>query len=164
MAHDRRGDGGVSPAPAWRVLCLGNDLLADDGFGPAVAQTLRNTPVEVVVATAAGWALLDYLSGVPNLLVVDTIATGRAAPGTVLLLEEEDLLRASGASPHGLGLLETLALARALRLPVPGKIVWIAVEAADCSTVGGAMHPAVRAAVPAVAERIRKITAICDGG
>ncbi|MGD0012929.1 MAG: hypothetical protein ABSD56_00675 [Bryobacteraceae bacterium] len=41
-----------------------------------------------------------------------------------------------------------LALARQLSLDAPEEITIIAVEAADCHTVGGSMHPAVAAAIP----------------
>ena len=66
-----------------------------------------------------------------------------------LNLREEDLPAARADCPHGVGLFDALALARKLGLPTPAEVEIIAVEAADCHTIGGAMHPAVRAAIPA---------------
>lgn len=138
---------------SFRVLCLGNTLLADDAFGDVVARQLRRRlreQAEVTSTSATGFVLMDELLNTLHLLVVDTVLTGTARPGTIYTVREEDFQTASGSSPHFVGLFETLALARALDLPAPHEVVIVAVEAADCSTVGGAMHPAVQAAVPAV--------------
>jgi len=145
----------------WRILCLSNDLLADDAFGWAVAEELRQLPAEVVCASEAGFDLLDYILNVSSLAVVDTILTGTADPGTVYVLGDEDLRVTSGSSPHYTGLMEVLQLGERLALPIPEKVVIIAVEAADCLTVGGAMHPAVRDAVPRVVNLIRRLVDGC---
>lgn len=143
-----------------RLLCLGNDLLADDAFGFAVAEQIRGhapAAVDVVQTSAAGFRLLDEVLNASRLLVIDTVLTGAAAPGTVYALHEEDLQAVPGASPHCVGLFETLALGRRLRLPVPEEVVILAVEAADCLTVGGAMHPAVQAAIPGVITYVQAV-------
>jgi len=134
-----------------RVLGLGNELLADDAFGILVAQEIQRLApgqVEVVCTPESGFSLLDYVLGTPRLLVVDAIQTGRAEPGTLHEFAEGDVASAPGNSPHFVGLFETLALARKLGLPAPCDVRILAVEAADCLTVGGPMHPAVRAAIP----------------
>ncbi len=138
-----------------RILCLGNDLLADDALGFRVADELRSelgdpppTHLEVVVSPESGFALLDHLMGARRVIVVDTALTGRAEPGTVYRIENgEDWYDASGVSPHYVGLFEALAVGRALRLPVAESIVILAVEAADVVTVGGPICAAVEAAV-----------------
>jgi hydrogenase maturation protease len=86
--------------------------------------------------------------------VIDTVVTGSADPGTVYVLEEGDISSVPGGSPHYIGLFETLALGRKLEMVVPDRLVVVAVEAADNMTLGGEMHPAVRAAVPVVVERV----------
>ncbi len=139
------------PAAA-RVLGLGNEILADDAFGILVAREIERVlppeTVEVVSSSAGGLRLLDCILNVSRLVVVDTIRTGRAAPGTLYVLRESDLAAPAGATPHCTGLLDALQLARHLGLPAPGDVTVIAVEPADCFTVGGAMHPAVAAAIP----------------
>ena len=62
-----------------------------------------------------------------------------------------------GESPHYIGLFETLKLGRKLQLEVPQEVVIIAVEPADCLTVGGAMTPAVREAVPVVVNLVQRL-------
>ena len=145
------------PAPALgheigvRILCLGNELLADDALGCLVAEQIRGlaqADVEVISTPEAGFHLLDYVVNVHRLIVVDTVITGTASPGTIYELHENELETVPGGSPHYVGLRETLTLARSLGLPVAEEVVFLAVEAADCSTLGGKMHPAVRAAIP----------------
>jgi len=147
-----------------RVLCLGNELLADDAFGNAVAEQLRllfPASLDVVETPVSGFALIDYLPNVSCLLVVDTVQTGKAAPGTIHLVREGDIKSVSGCSPHYVGLFETLELARKLLPSVPQEVIILAVEAADCTTLGGAMHPAVQAAVPVALDLVREITQRC---
>ena len=152
-------DGNLTLSADWRVLCLGNDLLADDALGHAVAGQLQELAADVVFSFETGFDLLDYVLNVSSLLVVDTVITGGADPGTVYVLREEDLQTVPGNSPHYVGLLETLRLARKLRLPVAENVVVIAVEGADCFTVGGSMHPAVEAAIPQVVALARDLMA-----
>lgn len=165
-----------------RVLGLGNELIADDGVGVHAAREVcrrlavagrpappgpspdsavtvtafehpRAGTVEVLETALTGMYLLEAVVGASRLIVVDTIVTGAVAPGTVLVLGEGDLDGPPGGSPHYVGLFETLDLARALGLDVPAEVVIVAVEAGDCSTVGGAMTAPVAASVPDVAER-----------
>jgi hydrogenase maturation protease len=140
------------------VLCLGNELLGDDGVGPAVADELRRAGVaDVVTRSRSGTQLLDDLDGVDRLIVIDAVQSGLAQPGTVWHWEEGDLLAAPSAAPHGLGLLETLDLARVMGLAAPREVKVIAVEAGDCQTMGAPMSPAVRAAIPAMVSSCRKL-------
>jgi hydrogenase maturation protease len=135
------------------VLCLGNELLADDALGAVVAEQLRTIvsgAAEVVFSSASGFDLMDEVVGVSRLIVVDTIETGTHPPGTVYLLREEDVEPVPGDSPHYIGLFETLKLGRKLHLDVPQEVIIVAVEPGDCLTVGGALSPAVQAAIPKV--------------
>jgi hydrogenase maturation protease len=141
-----------------RVLGLGNEILGDDAFGilaaREVARAVSPDQVEVATSSESGLHLLDQILDCTRLIVVDTIHTGRAEPGTVYVLREEDLPAARADCPHGVGLFDALALARTLGLSAPGEVTIFAVEAADCLTVGGTMHPAVYAAIPRVSEML----------
>lgn len=135
-----------------RVLCLGNSLLADDAFGPAVAPRLRQLrpDLEVYESSTSGFDLLDLTLGAHRLLVIDILQSGALAPGTVSVFRAEDVRTMPGGSPHYVGLFEALRLGKALKLEVPEEVVIIAVEPADCLTVGGEMNPSVLAAMPDV--------------
>jgi hydrogenase maturation protease len=100
---------------------------------------------------------MDYLTDIDLLVVVDSIQTGNVPPGTLYVLRSSDMKSAYGPSPHYVGLLETLNLARELLLNVPKDVIILAVEAADCLTLGGAMHDAVKSAVELVADMVSEI-------
>jgi hydrogenase maturation protease len=142
-----------------RILCLGNELLADDAFGLAAAQELqrRFPQMDVVFTSDSGLHLIDYLAEIQLLVVVDSIQTGNVTPGTLYVLRSSDMKSVYGPSPHYIGLLETLQLARELLLNVPKDIIILAVEAADCLTLGGAMHDAVKSTVGLVTDLVAEI-------
>jgi len=149
----------VSPIRT-RVLCLGNDLLADDGVGLLAAQELRKMlppEVEVVESCEAGFHLMDYLLDIDRVIVVDSIQTGKAAPGTVYHVTEDCLPKYQGSSPHYVGLFESLQLGNALGLDVAKDLQIVAVETADCVSLGGSMTPAVRAAVTEVGSLVGRV-------
>ena len=130
-------------------------------FDPALTARAFVLPgiglVDVVESALTGMYLLEAVVGASRLIVVDTVVTGASDPGTVLELNESDLDGPRGGSPHYIGLLETLDLARALGLDVPADVVILAVEAGDDLTVGGDMTAPVKAAVPIVVERVMAI-------
>jgi hydrogenase maturation protease len=137
-----------------RVLCLGNDVLADDAFGLVVAAELRALAPHLDVAESmeSGVRLLDAVLGVDRVIVVDTVQTGRVVPGTVMVLDADEIDSVGGNSPHYMGLFEAIELGRCLGLPVAPDIQIVAVEAADCLTLGGAMHPDVQRALGPVVD------------
>jgi hydrogenase maturation protease len=144
------GPGGEVCRAATRVLGLGNEILGDDAFGIRVAERIRDgaaaSEVEVAVSSESGLRLLDAISGCARLVVVEARETGRAAPGTVYF-----------ARDGGRGVFDALALARTLGLDVPREVYVVTVEAAGRHTIGGAMHPAVEAAIPEAVDLIREI-------
>lgn len=139
-----------------RVLGLGNDLVADDGFGLRAAACLERRlagRVDVRSSTCSGLDLLEEASGASHLLVVDTLVTGRAEPGTVFEVNEGDIEAAPGGSPHYVGLFEALALGRVIGLEVPREVRILAVEPEDALTIGGPMSAPVAAALERVVDR-----------
>jgi hydrogenase maturation protease len=145
-----------------RLLGLGNEILADDAFGILAAREVARRfqgEIEVVQSSSAGYDLMDHLLGARRLLVVDTIVTGRARPGAISVFTADRVQPAPGGSPHFLGLFEVLAVGRKLHLDVPKEIIVIAVEASDCVTVGGPIHPDVQSAIPEVVELVGQFLA-----
>jgi hydrogenase maturation protease len=150
-----------------RVLGLGSEILADDAFGILAAREVERAyagQVEVRYSSSAGFGLLDDLLGAARLLVVDTIITGSGKPGTVYVFTTDEVDAAPGGSPHFLGLFEVLEVASRLHLSVPEQTTIIAVEASDCTTVGGPMHPEVLSAIPEVVEWAGRILGIGPPG
>ena len=123
---------------AARILGLGNEILADDAFGIRVAglvgTILPPGTVEVVSSSLSGFHLLDYLLDTDRLVVVDTVLTGKAAPGTLYVVREGEMASPGAGAPHGVALFDALNLARRLGLAAASEVLIVAVEAADCLT------------------------------
>lgn len=157
--------GACSPAQVL-VLGLGNDILTDDAVGLHIVRDLRQRlpagiPVRALEVEEMGLSLLDYIVGCDELLLVDAIQTGAAAPGTLHELDGSSLLTRRGGSPHFLGVGETLELGRLLGLAMPARVRIFAVEVADAITLGTALTPRVEAAIPSVVQRL--LDAISSG-
>jgi len=150
-----------------RLLGLGNELLADDAFGIRVAREVHRRlgpGADIVTSSAAGFHLLDDIVGAEHLVVVDTVQTGSARPGALRILHEDQVRPMPDGSPHFLGLFDVLRAARKLGLQVPADVTIIAVEASDCITVGGTMHPDVEAAIDQAVElsgRLLRVDEAC---
>lgn len=135
------------------ILCLGNEIISDDGFGVAVAQRLMDAgnlseSVEVVIAPLAGFALLDHLAGRKSVLIVDTIRTGYVAPGTLHKFTASVFTPSKHlTTSHQISLPTALELGRQLGMDMPEDVDIIAVEAVDLETLSEQLTPAVRAAV-----------------
>ena len=148
------------------VLGLGNDLLADDGIGPLAIEMLEPRlagRADAVASALHGLALLDVLAGYDAAVIVDAVCTGRRPVGEVHEIDPATLPPVQAPSPHFAGLPELLELARRLELRFPERLRIVAVEVADPYTIGGAMTPAVRAALPELVARVERAVAELEG-
>jgi hydrogenase maturation protease len=154
------------------VLCLGNDILRDDGVGWAIADALERSLSEsrvpspeprVVVkrSSLSGFYLLDELTGWDRVLVVDAVHTGQHPPGTVLSFPFEALGTEAGPSPHAVGLPTVIRLGRQSGVPLPSWIHIVAIEAEDMESFVEGLTPAVEAALPEAVATIRSVLAHC---
>lgn len=142
------------------VLCLGNDVLRDDGVGWEVAAELERTgglgpDVDIRRSAVAGLYLLDALTGYDRAIVVDAIKTGLHEPGTVLSFPFEALRSDEGPSPHAVGLPAVVRLGRQSGVPLPDRIHIVAIEVEDMATVAEGLTQRVAAAVAAAAGAVR---------
>lgn len=149
----------VPPSKSILILGLGNDILTDDAIGLRVVRQLRDvlpddSPAELAETMEMGLALLDYMVGYREVILVDSIQTGRATPGFLHEVDGEEMIRLSGRTPHFLGVGDTLALGRKLGLAMPERVRVFAVEVDDPFTLGTEMTPALREALPRVVERV----------
>ena len=141
------------------VIGVGNRYRRDDGAGPAAAARLgaaAGTPVALCDGPGDATALLDAWRGAETVILFDAVRSGAAA-GTLHHLDVggEDasseavrILGAGhgrGASTHGLGVTEAIALARTLRC-LPGRLVIIGIEGSRFDD-GVGLSPAVERAL-----------------
>lgn len=147
------------------VLGLGNDILTDDAVGLNLVRALRdefagNETIDFCETQEMGLALLDFIVGYREVVIVDSIQTGNVPPGTVHELDADGLKTLTGRTPHFLGVGETLALGNKLGLPMPEKVTIFALEVADPFTLSTKMTPALEQAFPQalcrIAETLRR--------
>jgi len=122
------------------VLGLGNDILCDDAIGIKVVQYLSQTEkrcknVDFKHTCEMGLALLDYIVGYDLLIIIDSIKTGKAGPGTVSEVNINDVASAGITSPHFLGVKETIELGKKLGLKMPETTRIFTIEVEDPFTV-----------------------------
>jgi hydrogenase maturation protease len=151
----------LSRAPGGGVLVvgLGNDLMADDGFGSAVIAALESDglpPGVAAVRAADVLALPSLWRGQAEVWLVDAVTAG-GAPGAIHRFGHDELLALAPrtGSVHDLDLGEGLQW---LRLAVPWLAdvrfrLWGAEPARIAAEIG--LSPAVAAAVQRVAHEIR---------
>jgi hydrogenase maturation protease len=142
------------------VLCLGNEVLSDDRFGAEIADQLRGDDfgpdVEVVFVSAAGFTLVDLLANRQSALIVDTILTGNAAPGTIHFFPMGNLTPSrSLINSHQINLPTAIAFGRKMGYVMPDDIQVLAVEAQDVTTLAERLTEPVAAALDEAASRVR---------
>ena len=144
------------------VVCIGNDLVADDGVGHAVFGELkrRNLPERVALKLLGlgGMALLHELHGEKILVVVDAVQFG-VSPGTVHLLEWHELPDAgSHVSCHGIGIREAIEVSRKLYPDnTPEKVYLVGIEGQCFDQLGEGLTAEVAASVMHAADKIQEL-------
>jgi hydrogenase maturation protease len=144
------------------ILCLGNEILSDDGFGPAVARQMEkdlseNPSVEVVFASVAGLNLLDLINRRRRVLIVDTILTGQADAGHIHFFPADTAVPSRAlVGSHQVSLPVALTLGGHLGLDMPERIDILAVEAGDVCTLSEQMTEPIAAAVEPAIRQIRQ--------
>ena len=150
----------AAPARPLLVLGLGNDILTDDAVGLYVVHELQrelagHPAIDFRETTEMGLALLDFITGYHVVAIVDSIQTGKAAPGFLHELDALALNQLTGRTPHFVGVGETLALGKQLGLAMPEQVRIFAIEVEDPFTLGTALTPTLQAALPGIVARIR---------
>jgi len=116
------------------VLGLGNEIMGDDAVGIIASRELRaqwEPGIDVVETPNAGFALLDFLEGYDLVLIIDSVATGTCAPGTIRELSLQDFVQTPALSPHVVGLPEIVDVARRLDIAFPSTIRILTLEVED---------------------------------
>jgi hydrogenase maturation protease len=113
------------------IICFGNPLHGDDGFGPAVYQRLAALPLpkdlRLFDAGAPGLAALALFQDCDEAIIVDAMASG-AEPGRLAEIPPDFALLESSLSAHGAGVGYLLRALAVQSEPTP-RIRIIAAEA-----------------------------------
>ena len=138
------------------IVCIGNELVADDAVGYAVFKELSGSVLPATVRLeycgVGGIALLELLNGQEALMiVVDAVQFGDP-PGTVKIWSWDELPNLGtgcSISAHGIGLKDTISIGQTLYPErMPRRILLTGIEGRCFDELGGAMTPAVAASVP----------------
>jgi hydrogenase maturation protease len=148
---------------ATHVVCLGNAMHGDDGFGMHVYRRLQQEELplgsRVFDAGTAGLDALPYLEGCARAVLVDAVRAGGSI-GTVHRLAGSDLEPPGGElSLHELGIAGLLAALDSVAREPP-EIVVIGAEVGEIKPFTDRLSPPVEAAVP---EAVRLVLAELRG-
>jgi hydrogenase maturation protease len=135
------------------VLGLGNGLMGDDGFGPAVIRAFESeyavgTNVHVVDLDTSGFDLMPWLADATHVIIVDT-AAGDLPPGTLTCRTKSEILKDAPLNrigPQDPGLNETLLMLE-FAGRAPATVTLIGVTPVRVG-IGLDLTTAVQAAVP----------------
>lgn len=119
---------------------MGNILRGDDGIGPKLVEELLKKGARTV---DAGTVPENYIGPVKRLepdiiIMIDAVHLGRE-PGSVELLERDEILENSGFSTHSLS---PVLIMERLESETGAEVFMLAIQPADI-TLGAPLSPAV---------------------
>ena len=155
-ALDSKGGDKISPQNIV-VLCIGNLLLSDEGVGVHVAHELihMNLPqgVSVVEGGTDGFRLLNVITDVDRLIVVDAIKGG-ASPGSIYRFDINEVKNCPSGfktSVHQIGILEVINLSGLIGKTPHTTVIGIEPKSLE---MGMELSPEIKEKVPRIIELI----------
>lgn len=138
------------------VLGIGNTILTDEAAGVRAVEALEQAyrmpdNVLVIDGGTSGMEMIEDLSDLDFLIVIDVVKTGAAAGAVVKIAGNEiPIFFRNKLSPHQIGLPDVLASLELLDA-IPKEIVVLGVEPISLE-LGMDMTPTVAAKVPQLVE------------
>jgi len=136
------------------ILCLGNELVGDDGVGIRVGRVIASlalpTDIEVAIRPNLGFELIELLETYERLVIVDAMTSGKPA-GTceVIELESAASLGSCPTCAHSIGISQILQIVRTLHPDrAPRSIRIVGIEARDIDRFGVGLSEPVSEALP----------------
>lgn len=145
------------------ILGLGNPLAGDDAVGPLLARRIgefsEGSGTVVVTSSLAPVRVLWEVQGCRRLVVVDSIVTGEALPGTLVRLSPE------GGVPPGLGAHHVPFVSAYVRgrnegMDLPERFALYAVEIPRPREYGEGLSPALEGRLDALAKEVMDMEGI----
>ncbi len=142
------------------VLAIGNDIMGDDGAAFHACRILNDRKwkdVDFVETIESGLALLEIMSPYDQVLLLDTITTGKHKPGDIVEFSYEDFTEIVGPSPHYLSLPDVILLAEKLSMNFPKKIRILAMEIDQPSDFSEKLSNTIQQKMPTYVKRASEI-------
>ena len=139
------------------VMGLGNTILSDDGVGIRIAHQIKKhlPDVDVIEASAAGFRVIDEIVGYEKLIIIDSIITGKAEPGSLLRFKLDDFNHTLHfSSPHDIGLFDAIKIMEQQDEKMPAEIDIYAIEVEDTATFSEKCTARVESAIPELTQKI----------
>jgi hydrogenase maturation protease len=143
-----------------RIICLGNEIICDDGIGIRVGRVLAQLAlgdgISVEFRPNLGLEMLEMVADAERLILVDAMKTG-ARPGhcEVLELSLVEALAQSVSCCHGVGLCELIQVAHKV---MPGRVAErvtiVGIEGEILDRFGMQLSPSVAAALSPAVETV----------
>lgn len=138
------------------LICFGNDLHGDDGFGPAICRRLAGLPlpadVRLFEAGTRGLDALALFEGCDEAILVDA-AEPAGNPGRLAFPDAESCCEDSSLPGHGAGVGYLLRALSALDMTPRLRI--LTAEAAALAPFQPGLSPAMRAAMTEAESTLR---------
>lgn len=139
------------------ILCFGNPLHGDDGFGHAVFQRLAELPspdgIRLFDAGTAGLSALALFEDCDEVIIVDSIVCG-STPGRIRNLSAQEVISEETLPGHGIGVGYVLQALHALHTKAP-QINIICAEIARPTPFRPELSAAVNQAVDSTVALLR---------
>ena len=144
------------------ILGMGNPILGDDGIGCLLAESigrrLENFPGLTVLSTSLSLIrLLDEIANHDRLIIIDSISTGNAEPGTLLEVgfsEQEEPFPVSG---HHFSVSQLTDAGEALGLSIPQQITVYGIEIQPPTHYGDKLSTILERRIPELSEEILEL-------
>lgn len=142
------------------IVCLGNELVGDDGIGVRVGRVLQKLPlppsVDVMIRPNLGLDLIELLEQYDEVVIVDAMTSGRV-PGSCIRLDPREAasMASCPSCSHSLGIAEILQLVRRMFPQRAERAVRIVgVEAASIDQFGVGLSDPVKLALPSAVDLV----------
>jgi hydrogenase maturation protease len=148
------------------IVCIGNDLAADDGVGHVVYEGLARKVLpedtRCALLGVGGMALIDELEGEDLLVVVDAVQLGHK-PGTIHILDWNQLPPSTirPVSGHGIGIREAVEVAqRVCPEKTPKRVYLVGIEGKCFDELGAGLTEEVAEAVDGAVKEVMNLVEI----
>lgn len=143
------------------VICIGNELLMDEGVGPACARYIESRyelpeNVDVLDRSVMGMSIISDLRHYDFALVADAVEVPGARPGQLFHFDPDDAAPTppGALSLHEMRFADVIASAELLGVFCDGHCFGVQVENMSPSEFIMALTPRVAAAIPLMAQAI----------
>ncbi len=138
------------------VFGIGNPYRCDDAVGIRVAQEIatqiKNPDIDVKWGSIDGVAILDEVVGYERVIFIDSVKTGKGAPGDIYKIKHASEENTASFSSHGINFLTALRIGEKFKLKMPVQIDIYAIEITDNTSFSEECTEEVTRSIPQAAQ------------